>query len=182
MTPERLKKVPATPSSMYNLEGVINGLTVNAKLDDFILKISFSLSDNEIVQITDCRYDPEESPQIFQVLNIRFIEDLGDTTKTTDYLLNPDLKSIKKFEGTNIRTAKEPVEMLEEKDDPWEELGVLGWDEFLEKYPEIDKELTVAKAFYELEEQLGIHFVSETEIQKLIMRLSLINPESQIPF
>lgn len=185
MTTERLQGVPATPASMHNLDDVIKGLSVNGILDDIKLKISFSLTDREIVQISDPRYGPEELPQIFQVLHIRFIEDLDEITKTTTYMLNPTLETITKKERIEekiTRIREESHEMSEEEEQQVEDLVELGWDEYLKKYPVVAKVISNYNASSELEEKIGANFVSEAEIQEVMSRLRSINPKRQIPF
>ena len=69
----------------------------------------------------------------------------------------------------NIETFSEEVQELE----------VIGLDEFLEKHPDYERAIREYGEVIEQEEQLGLPFVSEAEIQEVIRRLQLIDPETQ---
>lgn len=183
MGKERLEQVPATETSIGQLQDVLNILSLHGRNVHYGLRAEFQTIGmvNVVIDVFDFPPDLSETlSSVFHKFAVRFNEDLGSISKTTVYRLSQDGKSISKdefFETEEQVFDEQLIEELEEQRQKLKDLEELGWEDFLERHPEVKNEIQVYQAVKEDEEKIGTDFVSEAEIQEVLKRLNHLRPK-----
>ncbi len=179
---EQLQRIPASPLSVINLRAEVFRLTEKSGQTDYGFFAQFITLPNETVRVFDFTdFNEEVSPIPDSKIRIFIHEDLGGMTKTTIYKVNPDKYSIERteiVEPNETRTEEELEEMAEQAEENIREVEEKGWYSFLRDNPEKRKRMMKYFTATKLENELGLTFVSEAEIQDLIRKLRLIDLQS----
>ena len=184
MGKEDLSRIPATAASLFSLRDAIQSAIQFASRTDYGSFTQAVLSPTETVRIFDItKLDEGAQPSRVEKFRIFVHEEIEDTVKTTIYKFTPDDLFITKseFVEPNVQHTTEELEaMVEKTQQDVKEIEENGWRSFLEKYPEKRKKFKDIADSYALEEEVGLTFVSEAEIQNLIAKLSQIDPNADI--